>query len=150
MAHVRSQIRARFKSVLEAALPSSYVVFSSRKYARNYVEGQVVVDMRISNDQTSSREVMGDSRVHVASLYIRAQRGTGDETTLDDALDADEVRIVAAIEAATWTDILEEDPELLQVNFTEDADTGVAVGGLVMRYDLEYRIDKADPEAFIE
>lgn len=150
MAHARTQIRARFKSVLEAALPANYIVFSSRKYARNYVANQVIIDMQISNDQTSQREVMGDERIHVASLYIRAQRGTADETMLDDALDADEVRIVAAIEAASWGDLLEEDPELLQVNFTENADGGVAVGGLVMRYDLEYRIAKSDPETFIE
>lgn len=150
MAHARTQIRARFKSVLEAALPSSYRVFSSRKYARNYDPDQVIVDMQISNDQTSAREVMGDERTHVASLYIRLQRGVADETLLDDALDADEVRVVAAIEAASWRDILEEDPELLQVNFTENADTGVAIGGLVMRYDVEYRIDKTDPETFIE
>jgi hypothetical protein len=150
MAHARTQIRARFKSVLEAALPANYQVFSSRKYARNYDPDQVVVDMQISNDQTSAREVMSDDRVHVASLYIRLQRGVADETLLDDALDADEVRVVAAIEGASWRDILEEDPELLQVNFTENADTGVAIGGLVMRYDVEYRIDKTDPETFIE
>lgn len=150
MPHARSQIRGRFASVLTAALPSGYAVFSSRKYPRNYVEGEAVVDITIQNDQTQLREVMGDQRVHIASVYVRVQRGTGDETTLDDALDADEVRIVAAVEAASWSDLLEEDPELLQVNFSESADGGVAIGGLVMRFDVEYRIDKSDPETIIE
>lgn len=74
MAHVRTQIREQFKTVLETALPSAgYDVFASRRYARNDT-GKATVDMAISNDQTQAREVMGDARIHIASLYIRVQR----------------------------------------------------------------------------
>lgn len=149
MAHVRTQIRERFKAVLDAALPSSYVVFASRKYAWNTKPGQTLVDMRFLNDQTRDREVMGDERIHVASLYIRVQRAL-DESEIDDALDEDEIAIVDAVEAEDWSDLLEEDPELLQVNFADDAEGGRAIGAIVLRYDVEYRIDKADPETRIE
>lgn len=149
MAHMRTQIRERFKSVLDAALSSAtYDVYASRKYARNHTPGKAIVDMRFLNDQTQAREVMGDARTHVGSLYIRVQRSE-EESALDDALDADEVAIVDAVEAATWTDLLEEDPELLQVNFADDAQ-GLAVGAIVMRYDVEYRIEKTDPETRID
>ncbi len=147
--HIRRQIRERFKTVLEAALPGAgYVVYASRKYDWNHQSGKALVDMRFLNDQTQQRETMGDERVHIASLYIRVQRSAPEET-LDDTLDADEVAIVDAVETAVWTDLLEEDPELLQVNFSDDAQ-GRALGVLVMRYDVEYRILKSDPETRID
>jgi hypothetical protein len=149
MAHMRTQIRTAFKSALDAALPTEYVVFAGRRYSRNHVAGEAMVDMRFLDDQTSEREVMGDARIHVASLYIRVQRSEAEEL-LDDSLDVDEVRIVAAVEAADWTSLLEEPPELIQVNFADDAETGRALGAIVLRYDVEYRIDKADPETSIE
>lgn len=148
MAHIRTQIRQRFKAALDASLGAGYVVFASRKFTRNHVAGEAIVDMRFLNDQTQQREVMGDERVHIASLYIRVQRSE-DEANLDDALDVDEVAIVAAVEAADWSDLLEEDPELLQVNFADDAQ-GAAIGALVMRFDVEYRIDKTNPEVRID
>lgn len=148
MAHVRTQIRNRFKTVLDGALPASYIVFASRKYAWNTKTGQTIVDMRFLNDQTRERETMGDERIHVASLYIRVQRAL-EESQLDTALDDDEIAIVAAIEAENWLDLLEEDPELLQVNFADDAEGGRAIGAIVLRYDVEYRIDKSDPETRI-
>lgn len=148
MAHVRTQIRNRFKTVLDGALPASYIVFASRKYAWNTKPGQTIVDMRFLNDQTRERETMGDERIHVASLYIRVQRAL-EESQLDTALDDDEIAIVAAIEAENWLDLLEEDPELLQVNFADDAEGGRAIGAVVLRYDVEYRIDKSDPETRI-
>jgi len=148
MAHVRTQIRNRFKTVLDGALPASYSVFASRKYAWNTKTGQTIVDMRFLNDQTRERETMGDERIHVASLYIRVQRAL-EESQLDTALDDDEIAIVAAIEAENWLDLLEEDPELLQVNFADDAEGGRAIGAIVLRYDVEYRIDKSDPETRI-
>lgn len=149
MAHMRQQIRERFKTVLDAALPAAgYQVYASRHYPRNHTPGVAFVDMRFLNDQTQGREVMGDERVHVASLYIRVQRSE-EETNLDDAMDADEVAVVAAVEAANWSDLLEEDPELLQVNFSDDAQ-GRAIGALVMRFDVEYRIYKSDPETRID
>jgi hypothetical protein len=104
--------------------------------------------MRFLNDQTRERETMGDERIHVASLYIRVQRAL-EESQLDDALDEDEIAMVAAIEGENWLDLLEEDPELLQVNFADDAEGGRAIGAIVLRYDVEYRIDKSDPETRI-
>jgi hypothetical protein len=148
VAHIRTQIRNRFKTVLDDALPASYVVFASRKYAWNTKTGQTLVDMRFLNDQTRERETMGDERIHVASLYIRVQRAL-EESQLDDALDEDEIAMVAAIEGENWLDLLEEDPELLQVNFADDAEGGRAIGAIVLRYDVEYRIDKSDPETRI-
>lgn len=148
MSHMRTQIRHRFKQVLDATLGSGYEVFASRKYSWNHKPGVALVDMRILNDQTQEREVMGDLRAHTASLYIRVQR-SAEESALDDALDVDEVAITAALETTDWSDLLEEDPELLQVNFADDAEGGRAIGALVLRYDCEYRIDKSDPETRI-
>lgn len=148
MPHIRTQIRDAFKTALEAALPATYRVFASRKYTRNIEPGIAIVDMRFLNDQTREREVMSDARIHVASLYIRVQRAA-DETLIDDLLDADEVAIVAAVEGESWLTLLEEDPELTQVNFSDDASGGQAISAIVLRYDLEYRIDKTDPETRI-
>lgn len=138
MSHIRTQLRNEFKAALDAALSSTdYAVFASRKYAWNHVVGKAIVDMRFSNDQTQNREVMSDARVHVASLYIRVQR-SAEEASLDDALDADEVNIVNAIhDHGGWLDLLEEPPELLQVNFSDDASTGAPVGAIILRFDLE-------------
>lgn len=145
MAHIRTQIRQRFKAVLDAALPlADYAVFSSRHYAKNHDPTKALVDMRFLNDQTSEIETMSDDRVHVASLYVRVQRSE-DEADLDDALDADEVAVVTAIMSATWDDLLEDEPELLQANFADDAQ-GRALGAIVLRFDVEYRIDKTDPQ----
>lgn len=149
MAHIRTQIRTRFATILTAALGAGYDVFSSRKYAVNVTPGRALVDMRFLNDQTQEREVMSDARVHVASLYIRVQR-PAQETDMDDTLDADELAVVSAIEAEDFTDLLEEDPELLQVNFSDSAEGGQIVGAIVIRYDVEYRIDKTDPETRID
>jgi hypothetical protein len=145
MAHIRTQIRNRFKSVLEAGLPATWDVFENRRYARNFSTDRVRVDMTINNDQTQLVDEQNDSRIHIASLYLRVQRSARDED-MDDAQDADEVRIVDLIEAANWSDILEQDPELLQVNSADDAEGERIVATLVMRYDCEYRIEKSDPE----
>lgn len=148
MAHVRTQIRAAFKAALDGALGAGYVVYASRKFAWNHVEGVALVDMRFLNDQTQDRETMSGARAHTASLYVRVQRAA-DEDTLDNDLDQDEVRVIAAIEAVDWSSLLEEDPELVQVNFSDDGDGGRAMGAIVLRYDLEYRIEKSDPETVI-
>lgn len=154
MSHVRTQIRTEFKSVLDAALPSAdYRIFASRKSAINHKATKATVDMRYLNDQTRIAETMGDSgdeaRIHVPSLYIRVQRSASEET-LDDELDADEVLIVKAIAAHDWSGFLEETPELVQVNFSDDGSTGKILGAIVLRYDLEYRINKHDPETIID
>lgn len=148
MAHIRTQIRARFKSVLEAALGAGYEVHASRKSSWNHTSGTALVDMRILNDQTQAREVMGDARARTASLYVRVQRSAPEED-LDDALDADDLAVNLAIEAEDWSDLLEEDPELMQVNAADDTEGGRAIGAIVLRYDVEYRIDKSDPETRI-
>ena len=149
MAHIRTQIRQRFKTILDGALPVEYNVFSSRKSTWNHKSDGVLIDMRFLNDQTQEREVMGNERVHVASLYIRIQR-SADEAILDDQLDSDQLLVEAAVNAADFSDLLEEVPELLQVNSADDADGGYTLGALVLRYDVEYRIDRNDPETPIQ
>lgn len=145
MAHVRTQIRDAIKEILTDQLPAGeYVVFASRKYARNHDSGKALVDIRFLNVNVT-QETMGDDRTHAASLYVRVQRSDAEET-LDDALDQDEVLITAVIEQYDWSDLLEADPELVQVNFTQDADSGSALGAIILRYDVEYRIDKTNPE----
>lgn len=148
MPHVRTQIRNVVVSELANGLGVDYVVFSSRHFDRNHIDGKALVDIKISNDQTMERDTMNDARVHVASLYIRVQRD-GDDASLDNDLDADEVKIVNLIDAYDWSSLLEEPPELVQVNFSDDAGTEQAIGAIVMRYDMEYRINKSDPETVI-
>ena len=63
-----------------------------------------------------------------------------------DLLDQDEVNITAAIEGVDWSSLLEEDPELKAVSWADDADGEMPVGMIVLRYDIEYRIAKNDPE----
>lgn len=154
MAHVRTQLRQEFKEVLEGVLPAAqYRIFASRKAPINHKATHATVDMRFLNDQTRQAETMdqqGDeARIHVPSLYIRVQRSATEET-LDDLLDADEVIIVKAIAEHDWGYILEEEPELVQTNFSDDGSTGRILGAIVLRYDLEYRINKHDPEQTID
>lgn len=154
MAHVRTQLRRAFKDVLEDVLPAAqYRIFASRKSAINHKATHAIVDMRFLNDQTRQAETMdqqGDeARIHIPSLYIRVQRSATEED-LDDLLDEDEVAIVKAIAEHDWGYILEEEPELVQTNFSDDGSTGRILGAIVLRYDLEYRINKHNPEQAID
>ena len=155
MTHVRTQIREAFKAALDTHLPSGeYRVFASRKSAINHKSDSALVDMRFLNDQTRNEEVMetqgGDSaRIHVPSLYIRVQRSAR-ENDIDDLLDQDEVNVLAAITNTDWSDLLEEHPEIMQVNFTDDPSGGNILAGIVLRFDLEYRINRDDPETIID
>ena len=143
MAHVRTQIRDAFKAALVAALNADYDVFASRKYKLNMVD-RPMVDMRFASVDITA-QTMGDLRTHTGSLFIRVQRmATGDD--IDDLLDQDEVNVTAAIEAVDWSSLLEEDPELKAVSWADDADGEVPIGMIVLRYDIEYRIAKNDPE----
>lgn len=149
MTHVRTQIRAAAKAALDAALPvADYRTFASRKSALNHDPNVATVDMQFLNDQTRVPEVTGDARIHIGSLYIRIQRSALEET-LDDLLDQDEVEVVAALEAHDWSSILEEPPELIQSNFADDGSAGHVLGVLVLRFDVEYRINRNDPETAI-
>ena len=148
MTHVRTQIREAFAEALETSLPMlEYRVFASRKYARNLKPGVAIVDMRFLNVNIE-QQTMGIERSHTGSLYIRVQRDET-ESELDNALDADDVAITAAIEAADFSALLEEEPELVQVNFASDADGAVPIGSIIMRYDVEYRINKTNPESAV-
>lgn len=143
MAHVRTQIRDAFKAALVAALNADYDVFASRKYKLNMVD-RPMVDMRFASVDITA-QTMGDLRTHTGSLFIRVQRmATGDD--IDDLLDQDEVNVTAAVEAVDWSSLLEEDPELKAVSWADDADGEVPIGMIVLRYDIEYRIAKNDPE----
>jgi hypothetical protein len=143
MAHVRTQIRQAFKDALIDALDDDYDVFASRKYKLNMVE-RPMIDMRF-NSVDINAQTMGDLRTHSGRLFIRVQRmATGDD--MDDLLDQDEVNVTAAIEAVDWSSLLEEEPELKEVSWADDAEGEVPVGMIVLRYDIEYRIAKNDPE----
>ena len=143
MAHVRTQIRNAMASVLTAALGSGYNVYSSRKYPQN-LGTKALIDMRFLNENIE-QTTMGDERTRTASLYVRCHRGAS-ETTIDNLLDADEVFIHDAIMDHDWSALLEEQPELVQVNFTDDASGGTVIGAIVLRFDLEYRVSKFDLE----
>ncbi len=140
--HVRSEIRDAIKTVLAAAMPGADV-FASRKSARN-VLSRPLVDMRFLNVNID-HDTMGDSRRHVASLYIRVQR-TAAEDLIDDLLDADEVVVNTALLAHDWTGLLEEDPELKQTNWSDSNEGGQLIGAIVIRYDIEYRVSQSDLE----
>ena len=143
MAHVRTQIRDTMASVLTAALPATYRVYASRKYPQN-LGAKALIDMRFLNENIEGT-TMGDERTRTASLYIRCHRGAA-ETELDNLLDADEVAISDAIMDHDWSALLEEQPELVQVNFTDDASGGTVIGAIVLRFDLEYRVSQFDLE----
>lgn len=143
MAHVRTQIRAAITAALEAAMGDDYDIFTSRKYKLNVVP-RPMIDMRFSNVDVAP-QTMGDLRTHNATLLLRVQRtATGSE--IDDLLDADEVAVTAAMESFDWTNLLEEAPELTQVSWADDANGEVPIGMIVMRYAIEYRVLKSDPE----
>ena len=143
MAHVRTQIRDTMAAVLTAALGAGYKVYASRKYPLN-LGTKALVDMRFLNENVE-QTTMGDERTRTASLYVRCHRGAT-ETTIDDLLDADEVAIHDAIMDHDWSALLEEQPELMQVNFTDDASGGTVIGAIVLRFDLEYRVSQLDLE----
>ncbi len=153
MTHVRAQIRQAFRTALTAHLGSSYDVYSSRKSAINHDPEKIVIDMRIMNDQVREQETMtigsDNARIHVASVYLRVQR-SGREEEIDDALDEDEVKVVNAIDLYVWDHLLEEEPELIQVNFSDDASGGYILGSMVLRFDVEYRINRNDPTNVIQ
>jgi hypothetical protein len=149
MTHIRTRLRNRFRDALQLGLGAEYDVYASRKTKRNHTPGVTLVDMRFLNDQTREEETMSDDRIHIASLYIRIQR-SGDEDTIDDDLDEDELRVTSIVRNIDWSDILEEQPEQMQANFADDADAGLILGAIVLRYDLEYRIDIDDPTTTIE
>lgn len=143
MAHVRTQIRAAIQAALQAGLGVDYDIFASRKYKLNMLE-RPMIDLRFGNVDISV-QTMGTLRTHNATFFVRVQRmATGDD--MDDLLDQDEVRVTAAIEAADFSTLLEQDPELTQVVWADDADGEVPIGMIVLRYDIEYRIAKDDPE----
>ena len=142
MAHVRTEVRNAIRAVLVTAMPGADV-FASRKTARN-VLSRPLIDMRFLNVNVD-HDTMGDSRRHVASLYIRVQR-TAAEDQIDNLLDADEVVINTALLAHDWTGLLEEDPELKQTNWSDSSEGGQLIGAIVIRYDIEYRVSQANLE----
>lgn len=143
MAHVRSQIRDTMAAVLTAALGVGYRVYASRKYPQN-LGTKALIDMRFLNENVE-QTTMGDERTRTASLYVRCHRGAT-EATIDNLLDADEVAISDAVMSYDWSALLEEEPELMQVNFSDDAGGGTPIGAIVLRFDLEYRVSKYDLE----
>jgi len=154
MPHVRTQIRNAFKAAFEAhASAPGYTVYASRKYSLNVTDDHGFVDIMASNDQTEvARSTMGvtrKARMHTLSVYVRVQRNAASDD-LDDLLDDDELFVVDAVHAHDWAGLLEEEPELLQTNFIDSNDSrGTAVGTIVIRFDVTYRISYDDPETVI-
>lgn len=142
MSHVRTQIRQAVANVLANQLPG-FDVFASRKNARNALPNPMI-DMRFLNENID-QDTMGPERRRTSSLYIRVQRLLNEET-IDDALDADEVLINTALLSADWTGLLEDDPRLMQVNWSDDP----PVYAIVLRYDVEYRVRINDLETVRE
>jgi hypothetical protein len=141
VSHVRTQLRDAIKAVLDANLGSGYVVYAGRRYAKN-VDTKALVDMQFQNENIEAL-TMGGLRQRTASLYIRCQRAAKD-AVIDDLLDADEVAIGMAIQNQDWNAYLMEQPQLVQVNWVEDSTGGSVVAGIVLRYDLEYRVTTTD------
>lgn len=144
--HIRSTIRQAIVNLLDAELPTSpYVVMGARLSKRNREgDGLAMVDARFA-DVAVTQQTMGNDRLHTASLMIRVQR-EGDEETIDDDLDADELAITGILNRFDWSSLLEDDPELTQISFAYDTESEVTIGVLVLRFTVEYRIDKNDPE----
>lgn len=142
MTHVRTTIREQVRNLIAAAIPTADV-YASRRYAKN-LTSRPLIDVKCLNENVE-REVMGSTRRHVVSLYVRVQRGVS-ETTMDALLDADEIAVNAAIMAYNWSALLDEMPELKQVNWSDSDEGGELVGSVIMRYDMEYRTSQYDFE----
>lgn len=143
MTHARTTIRSEMKTVIQA-INADWRVFSSKRYARNVEVNNPVVDITILNENIE-QETMGEERLRDSSLYVRMQR-VAPEEGIDDIMDAHEIEILNAIGAHDWSALLEEPPELKQVNFSDDAEGGYVIAAIILRFDLEYRIGQFDPE----
>lgn len=146
MPHARTTVRRRFIDALGDELDSDdYAVYGTRAYARNRRNNVAIVDVR-QGDETVDIEVMGTIRTRRGSLFIRSQR-SGKEEEFFDELDADEVQILAAINSVSWDDLLEEDPELVNVSFpVPNADGERVVSAIILEFMVEYRAEQFDPE----
>lgn len=142
MTHVRTTIREQVRTLIATAIPTADVYASSR-YAVN-LTNRPLIDVKCLNENVE-REVMGSTRRHVVSLYVRVQRGAT-EATMDALLDADEIAVNAAVMAFDWSALLDEQPELKQVNWSDTDEGGELVGSVIMRYDMEYRTSQYDFE----
>lgn len=143
MTHVRTQIRETLADALTTVLPD-FDVHASFKYARN-VTDRPMIDMRFLNENVGS-DTMGSARRRVASLYLRVQR-PGTEAAIDDLLDIDEIAVNAVVmEGQWWVDLLEQEPELMQVNWSDSDEGGRIIGTIVLRYDVEYRVTQTNLE----
>jgi hypothetical protein len=147
MTHVRTTIRQTVARLLETKLPSTgYDVIGTRASKRNRraIDQDAVVDVRIT-DVAVTAQGMNDLRLHTATLMIQVTR-EGNEETLDDLLDQDEVLVIRAMSQFDWMRLLETDPELTQITFARDGESDVAIGAIMLRYTVEYRISKYNPE----
>jgi hypothetical protein len=147
MTHVRTTIRQTVCQLLGTKLPNTgYNVLGTRTSKRNRsaIDQDAVVDVRIT-DVAVTAQGMNDLRLHTATLVIQVTR-EGKEETLDDMLDQDEVLVTQAMSQIDWTRLLETDPELTQITFARDGESDVAIGAIMLRYTVEYRISKNNPE----
>lgn len=143
MTHLRTTIRRTFIEVLESALSETeYSILGTRTSRRNRDD---TASVRVQFlDVNVAALTMGDDRTHTGTLLIRVQRGAPEED-LDDLLDLDEVRVTNAINTFDWSDLLEEQPEMTQITFDRDDTTDVTIGQIALRFTVEYRINKFNP-----
>lgn len=142
MTHIRTQIREGLRDTLASTL-TGYDVYSSRKYAKN-LTAKPMIDMRFLNENIES-ETMGSDRRRKASLYVRVQR-QAPETEIDDLLDTDEILVNDIVMSNWWEAFLTEPPEQMQVNWSDTDQGGAIIGSIVLRYDVEYRVDQTNLE----
>ena len=139
--HVRTQIRRKAAEVLTEGM-RRHTVFSSRK-AKINEDSLPMVDMRFLNEN-SQYTTMGNVLDRTGSLYIRVTRSAQSDD-LDDDLDADAVVVEHLMAGADFGDLIKEG-ELVQTNFTDEADGDKAVGEVILRYDVSYRTADNDVE----
>jgi hypothetical protein len=143
--HVRSQIRQRFVSALEASLPSDYTVLASKHFARN-ATGTTLVDVKFVGERLVY-DTMDNTQVRTAEFAVRVQR-QGAEYDMDDQLDADEVRVLESLLTADWSDLLEgsDPPELTEVSSGGDSSAEQVIGVYAFRFVAVYRTSPDNPE----
>lgn len=134
MSHVRSQIRAAAKSILDAAMPG-HTVFKGRKYDVN-TKHLPMVDMRFETERAEGR-AMSNVRYRTGVLAVRVARHDATDD-IDDALDDDAVSIEHALSDQVFGGLVKY-CELTQTDFTEGAAGDKPVTNLVLQFTITYR-----------
>lgn len=148
MANVRTQIRSAVKTALDAGLSAlAYEVHDHRVFAINATD-KAIVDMGFQRVSAGVSDVMGLETVHMGELFVRITR-TDNETTITDLLEADEALVASTIQGVDWSSLLEDDPRLQSINYSDNGDADSVTASLTLQYAMEYRINYTDHETVI-